>query len=58
MNKKQLCQKVEAAGCSVEIDLFDGRYKTVYITAPKGMNFGGESRVDNCMVKRDGGGII
>jgi hypothetical protein len=41
VNKKQLFQKVEALGCTVEIDLEDGRYKTVHITAPQGKNFGG-----------------
>jgi hypothetical protein len=41
MNKKQLFQKVEALGCTVEINLEDGRYKTVHITAPQGKNFGG-----------------
>ncbi len=41
MNKKQLVQKVEAMGCTVEVDLEDGRYKTVHITAPMGKNFGG-----------------
>jgi len=41
MNKKQLIKKVEAMGCTVEIDLENGRYKTVRIIAPQGKNFGG-----------------
>ena len=41
MNKKQLIQKVEALSCSVEVNLEDGRYQTVHITAPMGKNFGG-----------------
>jgi len=41
MNKKQFIQKVESMGCTVEIDLEAGRYKTVHIIAPQGKNFGG-----------------
>lgn len=41
MNKKQLIQKVESLGCTVEINLEDGRYQTVRIIAPQGKNFGG-----------------
>jgi hypothetical protein len=41
MNKKKLYKKVQELGCTVEVDLDDGRYKTVHITAPKGKNFGG-----------------
>ena len=41
MNKATFVKKVEELGCTVEIDLEDGRYKTVHITAPKGKNFGG-----------------
>ena len=41
MNKKDLISKSEKLGCTVEIDLYDGRNKTVHITAPKGKNFGG-----------------
>ena len=41
MNRKQFIQKVESLGCTVEIDLEDGRHKTVHITAPMGKNFGG-----------------
>ena len=41
MNKIQLIKKVEKMGCTVEIDLENGRYQTVYIIAPMGKNFGG-----------------
>lgn len=41
MKKKDFIKKVESLGCSVEIDLEDGRNKTVRIIAPKGKNLGG-----------------
>ncbi len=41
MNRKQLISKVEALGCTAEIDLESGRHQTVHIIAPMGKNFGG-----------------
>lgn len=41
MKKQALIEAVEKLGCTVEIDLEDGRYKTVIITAKPGHNFGG-----------------
>lgn len=41
MNKNQLIEKINKLNCAVEIDLFSGVTKTVYITAPVGYNFSG-----------------
>jgi hypothetical protein len=45
MNKKELIDKCAKYGCEVEIDLYDGRNKTVRIIAPQGKNFSGQHEV-------------